>query len=381
MSPNLLSRKRILLLVTLLMALASSIAYLHMGGDPQLPPEAEDAFSSILEEGGSWITGMGSGMGSSVSRGGSSLRDVLSPTSGSRGFGPSLEKGLDEEGGMDEERRTNYDGSGEVNDEIPFSPSVSTVLEFNSSVSSSLFRTWGSLTLLGGSTLDYLILNATLWDGDRLVENTRYMMMDLEPGKSRDFDIRKICTLSPERGYSSLLEVEVPEGLFRPERRDCIVAEDRPDVVIPDSSRYSSRYFYSREEPAEMRSIDPPRLFEPADNAIASSRSDPAYRGTPLDRDASVSGGTLLDRDASVSGDTPLDRDTLAYRETASHREAEDSPGDPRYRYVGSKNSDKYHLLDCTSANKIKPENRVYFSDVWEAREAGYSPCKACNPE
>ncbi|MDF0591108.1 Ada metal-binding domain-containing protein [Candidatus Methanocrinis natronophilus] len=364
MSLNLLSRRRILLLATFLMALASSIAYLHMGGDLHLPSEAEDAFTSILEEGGSWI----SGMGSSVSRGGSSLRDLLSPPSGSGGFGPSLERGLGEEGGMDEERRINDDGSGQVNDEIPLPPSFSAILEFNSSVSSSLFRTWGSLTLLGGSTLQYLILNATLWDGDRLVENTRYMMMDLEPGKSRDFDIREICTLSPERGYSSLLEVEMPEGLFSPERRDCIVAEDRPDVVVPGSDRYSSRYFYSREEPAEVRSIAPSRLYESADDAVASSRSDPAYRGTPLNRDA------------SFSGDTPFDWDTSAYRGTVSDRGVEDSQEDPIYRYVGSKNSDKYHLLDCTSANKIKPENRVYFRDLSEAQKAGYSPCKACNP-
>ena len=371
MSPNLLSKRRILLLALLLMALASSIAYLHMGGDLHLPTEAEDALSSILEESRSWI----SGMGSSVSRGGSSLQDLLSPPSGSRGFGRSLEKGLDEEGGMGEERRTNDDGSGEVNDEIPRSSSISAILEFNSSVSRTLFRTWGSLTLLGGSTLEYLILNATLWDGDLLVENTRYMMMDLEPGKSRDFDIREICSLNPDLGYSSLLEAEVPEGLFRPERRDCIVAEDLPGAVIAGSSRYSSCDFYSRDAAPEINSMDTTPLSRTADDAAISSKSTSTYQETSTYRERPAY------QETSAYQERPAYQGTSAYKEEPTSSELRDSFEDGEYLYIGSKNSDKYHLPDCTSAKKIKKENRVYFRDVWEAREVGYSPCKACNPE
>jgi len=300
---------------------------------------------------------------------------------------------------MDEERRTNDDGSGQVNDEIPLSPSLSAILEFNSSVSSSLFRTWGSLTLLGGSTLQYLILNATLWDEDRLVENTRYMMMDLEPGKSRDFDIREICTLSPERGYSSLLEVEVPEGLFCPERRDCIVAEDRPDVVVPGSGRYPSRYFYSRDAAPEIKSMDTTPLSRTADDAAISSKSTstyqetstyrerPAYQETSIYRERPAYQETSIYRERPAYQETSIYQERPAYQGTSSYKEEptsselRDSFEDGEYLYIGSKNSDKYHLPDCTSAKKIKKENRVYFRDVWEAREAGYSPCKACNPE
>ena len=45
---------------------------------------------------------------------------------------------------------------------------------------------------------------------------------------------------------------------------------------------------------------------------------------------------------------------------------------------VGSKNSDKYHLPSCSSAARIKSENRVCFSSEEEARSKGYTPAKSC---
>lgn len=42
--------------------------------------------------------------------------------------------------------------------------------------------------------------------------------------------------------------------------------------------------------------------------------------------------------------------------------------------YVGSKNSDKYHLLKCSWAKRIKPENRVCFSSAADAEAKGYKP-------
>ena len=40
--------------------------------------------------------------------------------------------------------------------------------------------------------------------------------------------------------------------------------------------------------------------------------------------------------------------------------------------YVGSKNSNKYHLSRCAVAKRIKPENRVCFASEEEARQRGY---------
>lgn len=49
-------------------------------------------------------------------------------------------------------------------------------------------------------------------------------------------------------------------------------------------------------------------------------------------------------------------------------------------QYVGSINSDKYHYPDCKWAERIKPENEIWFDSIKEAEEAGYKPCKACRP-
>ncbi len=49
-------------------------------------------------------------------------------------------------------------------------------------------------------------------------------------------------------------------------------------------------------------------------------------------------------------------------------------------KYVGSKNSDKYHLTSCRWANKISPENLIEFNSIQDVEDAGYIPCKICNP-
>lgn len=46
--------------------------------------------------------------------------------------------------------------------------------------------------------------------------------------------------------------------------------------------------------------------------------------------------------------------------------------------YVGSKNSDKYHLPTCSYAKRIKPENLTCFSSADEAKSKGYQPDKTC---
>ena len=46
--------------------------------------------------------------------------------------------------------------------------------------------------------------------------------------------------------------------------------------------------------------------------------------------------------------------------------------------FVGSKNSDKYHLPTCPYAKRIKPENIVCFSSAEDARVKGYQPDKSC---
>lgn len=44
--------------------------------------------------------------------------------------------------------------------------------------------------------------------------------------------------------------------------------------------------------------------------------------------------------------------------------------------FVGSKNSDKYHVPTCSYAKRIKPENVVCFKDKAEAQARGYTADK-----
>ncbi|KUK44144.1 MAG: Uncharacterized protein XD72_1468 [Methanothrix harundinacea] len=234
-------------------------------------------------------------------------------------------------------------------------PSVSSlaspIVEFDSSVSPSMFRTWGNLTLEDGSALPYLILNATLWDGDLLIESTRHMMIDMGPGDRRSFDIRESCRLSPERGYSSLLEVEEPEDFFVSERHDCQVVEDDSRVVVWEEMS-SPRGVEAGSEKASYSSLSPPGSAK-----VASISS--YYKSTERYRDSS---GAQMEAELEVETDYEDDEMVGSF-------------------YVGSTTSNKYHRPDCRYAEKIKDENRIFFSNVAEAEEAGYSPCKVCNPE
>jgi hypothetical protein len=49
-------------------------------------------------------------------------------------------------------------------------------------------------------------------------------------------------------------------------------------------------------------------------------------------------------------------------------------------KFMGSITSKKYHRLDCRYALKIKPENRIYFQSIEDAKVQGYLPCKTCAP-
>lgn len=42
--------------------------------------------------------------------------------------------------------------------------------------------------------------------------------------------------------------------------------------------------------------------------------------------------------------------------------------------FVGSKNSNKYHLPTCAVAKRIKPENKICFASKEEAEKRGYIP-------
>lgn len=49
-------------------------------------------------------------------------------------------------------------------------------------------------------------------------------------------------------------------------------------------------------------------------------------------------------------------------------------------QYIGNKNSMIFHKKECTSVEKMKHKNRVYFRKRMDAVNQNYSPCKSCNP-
>lgn len=49
-------------------------------------------------------------------------------------------------------------------------------------------------------------------------------------------------------------------------------------------------------------------------------------------------------------------------------------------KYIGHKDTKKFHYPACKWGKKIKPENQVWFNSREEAINKGYAPCKVCKP-
>ena len=63
---------------------------------------------------------------------------------------------------------------------------------------------------------------------------------------------------------------------------------------------------------------------------------------------------------------------------TNAKEDNEDEEAAEQGDYVASKNGSKYYLTDCSGANRIKEENKVWFDTVDEAKAEGYEPAKNC---
>lgn len=50
----------------------------------------------------------------------------------------------------------------------------------------------------------------------------------------------------------------------------------------------------------------------------------------------------------------------------------------PAGKVLGSVDSDKYHNSNCRGAQRILPENEIWFDSVQAAQSAGYTPCGYC---
>ncbi len=57
-----------------------------------------------------------------------------------------------------------------------------------------------------------------------------------------------------------------------------------------------------------------------------------------------------------------------------------ESPQSEPNKFVGSIKSDKYHYPGCRWAEKIKPDNEIWFTSSDDARSHNYVPCGVCHP-
>ena len=48
--------------------------------------------------------------------------------------------------------------------------------------------------------------------------------------------------------------------------------------------------------------------------------------------------------------------------------------------FIGNKNTKKFHKAGCSSVKEMKDKNKVPLASREEAVDAGYVPCKRCNP-
>lgn len=51
---------------------------------------------------------------------------------------------------------------------------------------------------------------------------------------------------------------------------------------------------------------------------------------------------------------------------------------EPVGTFLASKNGQRYYPKNCAAANRIKPENRVWFASIVEAEKAGYTRAANC---
>ena len=70
-------------------------------------------------------------------------------------------------------------------------------------------------------------------------------------------------------------------------------------------------------------------------------------------------------------------RNQAAVAETVRPTQTE-SVSEENVTYVGSVNSDKYHLPWCSGAKRINEANKITFASKEEARVAGYVPAGNC---
>jgi hypothetical protein len=226
-------------------------------------------------------------------------------------------------------------------------------MDFDSDLCSDFFCVRGNIMLPAGSSLAYVLLNATLCQGSEVQFGTKYLLMELEPEQDYSFEIAKNVKI-PAGEYECILEADSPQGLLaRESRKVSLVSEQNPlfeQFPWPADLELDESVFGGEE----------PWVRAEEESAVQNQVSESA----PEREDSDV----LTGKEKEPAGN--------AGSLQASPTSSQEVEG----KFMGSITSKKYHRLDCRYALKIKPENCIYFQSIEDAEGQGYLPCKVCNP-
>lgn len=183
---------------------------------------------------------------------------------------------------------------------------------------------------------------------------------------------------------SSFREEEEDDERTRGEHEDERVHEDERDESLTEPSLEGERTdLESKGEASDEGSGEDGSELEFSDEA----GNEEMASGL---RDMASHGGDLVEDTSSLAGHRAFIKGSNA-AESVAEPAVDDLYGEEivpaivhqgvvEQRLVGSSTSKKYHLPDCRYAEKIKPENRIYFQSEKEAKSQGYLPCKSCHP-
>jgi hypothetical protein len=216
-------------------------------------------------------------------------------------------------------------------------------MDFDAELQSDLFAARGNIMLSGNNSLAYLMLNATLCQGDIVQFSTKYLLMQIDPNRDYSFEISKNVKI-PAGEYDCILVAEGPQGVLAEEsRRVSLVSGQKPVFEqVPWPVELDEKVFGQEDEDVLPKKIANDAAEKEDVVAMASKKSGSASAGGSLQTSSTLS------------------------KENGT--------------FMGSITSKKYHRLDCRYALKIKPENCIYFQSIGEAEGQGYLPCKVCNP-
>jgi len=182
-------------------------------------------------------------------------------------------------------------------------PLPSLEIDFRSEVTRDLFHTWGSLKIDGYTTLPYLMLNATLLNHGLRSMSTKYVMTQIEPGKSYAFDISENVRINPG-DYRCVLEISGQNGVISSETRECLIAGDQ----VGASTGVQTKQVTAAQKQS-VGVLGPATMAYPHDkpsadliNAQGSERA-----GVPADERESVSSGGQNSASLVSQGNVSLD--------------------------------------------------------------------------